>query len=318
MNPSQLSDSGLEDEAIERLVYLHSGRASAADRLAFQNWSQLSPAHRSAARAAEALWGALPNTETAQRHEVTPQVSVEPPRRWRRRAALAASLAMVALTLGLYAQGPALYADHSTGTGERREILLADGSQVWLNSGTALSVDFSDARRDIRLHRGEALFAVANDSERPFVVHAAEGEVRAVGTRFDVDLRGRQVEVRVSEGVVQVDSAGAPPARLTIGQGLHYQQGQAPGAMREVDLRSADAWQRGKLIFNRQPLGEVLGELERYLPGKLYLTDDALRALLVSGVFELDDPQGMLDTLAQTQPVQVTRLPLLTLVRPRP
>ncbi|WP_447595314.1 FecR family protein [Aquipseudomonas campi] len=317
MNESLPLDSDLEDQAIERLVHLHSGRASAADRLAFHNWSRLSPAHRAAAQTAQALWGALPQTETAQRHEVAGPIGTRPRRRWRGSAAIAASLAMIALTLGLYHQGPALYADHSTTTGERREIHLADGSQVWLNSGTALSVDFSDARRDIRLYRGEALFAVAKDSTRPFVVHAAEGEVRAVGTRFDVDLRGRQVEVRVSEGVVQVDSAGAPPARLTIGQGLHYQQGQAPGAVHEVDLRAADAWQRGKLIFNRQPLGEVLGELERYLPGKLYLTDDTLRAQLVSGVFELDDPQGMLDTLAQTQPVQITRLPLLTLVRPK-
>ncbi|WP_454256626.1 FecR family protein [Pseudomonas sp. Marseille-Q8238] len=316
MNESLPLDSDLEDEAIERLVHLHSGRASAADRLAFHNWRQLSPAHHAAARDAEALWGALPHTATAQRHDMAEPTGI-PPRRWRGGAAIAASLAMIALTLGLYHQGPALYADHSTTTGERREIHLADGSQVWLNSGTALSVDFSDARRDIRLYRGEALFAVAKDSTRPFVVHAAEGEVRAVGTRFDVDLRDHQVEVRVSEGVVQVDSAGAPPARLTIGQGLHYQQGQAPGAVHEVDLRAADAWQRGKLIFNRQPLGEVLGELERYLPGKLYLTDDTLRAQLVSGVFELDDPQGMLDTLAQTQPVQITRLPLLTLVRPK-
>lgn len=317
MNESLSSNSDLEDEAIERLVHLHSGRANAADRLAFQNWSQLSPAHRAAAQTAQALWSALPQTETAQRHEVAGTISTRSHRRWRGSAASAASLAMIALTLGLYHQGPVLYADHSTTTGERREIHLADGSQVWLNSGTALSVDFSDARRDIRLYRGEALFAVAKDSERPFVVHAAEGEVRAIGTRFDVDLRDHQVEVRVSEGVVQVDSAGAPPARLTIGQGLQYQQGQAPGAVRDVDLRSADAWQRGKLIFNRQPLGEVLGELERYLPGKLYLTDDTLRALLVSGVFELDDPRGMLDTLVQTQPVQITRLPLLTLVRPK-
>lgn len=316
MNPSQFPDNDLEDEAIERLVHLHSGRASAADRLAFHNWRQLSPAHHAAAQAAEALWGALPHTDTAQRHEAAD--TVQPPRRWRRGAAIAASLATVALTLGLYAQGPALYADHSTGTGERREIQLADGSQIWLNSGTALSVDFSDTRRDIRLYRGEALFAVAKDGARPFVVHAAKGEVRAVGTRFDVDLRGRQVEVRVSEGVVQVDSAGAPPTLLTVGQALHYEQGQPPGALREVDMRTADAWQRGKLIFNRQPLGEVLGELERYLPGKLYLTDETLRALLVSGVFELDEPQAMLDTLTQTQPVQITRLPLLTLVRPKP
>lgn len=317
MNEPLPPDRDLEDEAIERLVHLHSGRASASDRLAFQSWRQLSPAHRAAAQAAEELWGALPYTETARLHQFSPSVNVVPRKRLRRGMSVAASLVAVVLALGLYIEGPALYADHRTGTGERREIQLADGSQVWLNSGTALSVDFTERRRDIRLHAGEALFVVSKDSERPFVVHAADGEVRAVGTRFDVDLRGSAVEVRVSEGIVQVDSAGAQPARLTAGLGLRYLQGRAPGEPHEVDLRSADAWQRGKLIFNRQPLGEVLGELERYLPGQLYLTDDALRGLLVSGVFELDDPQGMLNTLAQTQPVHITRLPLFTVVRPK-
>ena len=312
-SPTQ-ADS-LDDQAIEFWVHLHSGQASAADRLAFQVWSQLSPAHCAAAEEAQAIWGALPQTATAQGFSAPIEQAPRRPRRVWLGAALAASLAAVMVSVGSVM--PSLYADYHTGTGERREVLLEDGSHIWLNSGSALSVDLTGNQRSIRLYQGEALFQVAKDPSRPFIVHAAEGEVRAVGTRFDVDLRGRQVGVRVSEGIVQVDSAGQS-TRLTIGQGLSYTEGQAPGAVQHLDVASLDAWQRGKLIFNNRPLGEVLAELERYLPGKLYLTDAELSQRKVSGLFELDDPTALLRTLEQTQPIQVSRLPLLTLVRPAP
>ncbi|MEN0105426.1 MAG: FecR family protein [Pseudomonas sp.] len=306
--------AALEDEAIELWVHLHSGRATAAERMAFNAWSQRSPAHQAAAQMAQDIWAALPATAAAQ----TVRQPLPAPRRGRRlwiSGAVAASLAAVALVINTLGPVARLYADYTTAVGERHEVQLEDGSRIWLNSASALSVDYSAERRSIHLYQGEALFQVAKDAQRPFIVHAADGEVRAVGTRFDVDLRGDQVGVRVSEGIVQVDSGGTP-ARLTVGQGLSYQQGQAPGAVTQLDVASADAWQRGKLIFNSRPLGEVLAELERYLPGKLYLTDGQLAELRVSGLFELDDPAALLRTLEQTQPLRITRLPLLTLVRP--
>lgn len=306
-------DATLSDEAIERLVQLHSGSADAAERMDFLRWRAQSPEHERAAREAEAVWGALPETRSAERYR-------RRTRRTRRLLALAAAacVAAIAVTIALPEPLAGLYSDYATRTGERRMIELADGSRVWLNSDSALSVDFSAAARNLHLHSGEALFEVAKDPARPFVVQAKGGAVRAVGTRFDVDSRGPQVRVEVSEGVVQVDSAGSQPVRLSAGERLSYGERVAPEPAQPLDLSSASAWQRGKLIFNQRPLGEVLDELERYLPGRIVLTDRALRQHKVSGVFDLDDPGALLKTLERLQPVKVTHLPWLVLIRPSP
>ncbi|MCG8908376.1 FecR family protein [Pseudomonas sp. DP-17] len=306
-------EPSLSDEAIERLVRLHSGSTGAAERMDFLRWRGLSVEHERAAREAEALWGALPET----RHAEDYRRRVRRPRRW---LALAASacVAAIAVTIVLPEPLAALYADYATRTGERRMLELADGSRIWLNSDSALSVDFGPQQRRLRLHSGEALFEVAKDAARPFIVEARGGEVRAVGTRFDVDSRGPQVRVDVTEGVVQVNSAGSAPVRLSAGERLSYREAAAPEPVQPLDLSSASAWQRGKLIFNQRPLGEVLDELERYLPGRIVLTDGALRQHKVSGVFDLKDPDALLKTLERLQPVTVTHLPWLVLIRPAP
>lgn len=303
----------LSDEAIERLVQLHSGSADAAERMDFLRWRVQSPEHERAAREAEALWGALPETHSAQRYR-------QRARRLRRLMALAAAacVAAIAVTLALPEPLAGLYADYATRTGERRMLELADGSRVWLNSDSALSVDFGPQQRRLRLHSGEALFEVAKDAARPFIVEARGGEVRAVGTRFDVDSRGPQVRVDVTEGVVQVNSAGSAPVRLSAGERLSYRDSSAPEPVQPLDLSSASAWQRGKLIFNQRPLGEVLDELERYVPGRIVLTDSALRQHKVSGVFDLRDPAALLKTLERLQPVTVTHLPWLVLIHSAP
>ncbi|MFV3329864.1 FecR family protein [Pseudomonas sp. NY15437] len=305
--------SRLADEAIERLAQLHSGRAGAAERLDFLRWRGQSADHEQAAREAEALWGALPETRHAQRYR-------QRARRPRRVLAMAAAacVAAIALTLSLPQPLAGLFADYATATGERRMLELPDGSRVWLNSGSALSVDFSPQQRRLRLQGGEALFEVAKDAARPFIVEAKGGEVRAVGTRFDVDSRGPQVRVDVSEGVVQVNNAGSAPVRLSAGERLSYRDSAAPDPVQPLDLSSASAWQRGKLIFNQRPLAEVLDELERYVPGRIVLTDGALRQHKVSGVFDLQDPGALLKTLERLQPVRVTHLPWLVLIRPVP
>lgn len=310
MNRAELS---LSDEAIERLVRLHSGGAGAAERMDFLRWRGLSVEHERAAREAEALWGALPETHHAEDY----RRRVRRPRRWLALAA-AACVAAIAITIALPEPLAGLYSDYATRTGERRMLELADGSRVWLNSDSALSVYFSPQQRRLRLHSGEALFEVAKDAARPFIVEARGGEVRAVGTRFDVDSRGPQVRIDVTEGVVQVNSAGSEPVRLSAGERLSYREAAAPEPVQPLDLSSASAWQRGKLIFNQRPLGEVLDELERYVPGRIVLTDSAMRQHKVSGVFDLRDPDALLKTLERLQPVTVTHLPWLVLIHPAP
>lgn len=310
-----LDPTELEDQAIEKLVHLHSGRATPADHLTWRNWCQRTEAHAHAAHMAEALWGALPQTQHAQ-HFVAPTPCK---RRKSARAVwaagVAACIALVIFSGVLLRPWSALYADHVTDAGERRALHLEDGSLLWMNGDTVLSVDYRPERRAITLYHGEALFEVAKDASRPFIVHAAKGDVQAIGTRFDVDLRGDEVTVQVSEGVVQV-SSGGKAVRLPAGQSSDYRQGMAPQAGVAVDVHDVASWQRGKLIFNARPLGDVLAELGRYIPGVIYLTDETLAARRISGIFDVDDAQAALNALEQTQPLRINRLPLLTLVRP--
>ncbi|UVL63630.1 FecR family protein [Pseudomonas sp. B21-032] len=308
--------SDLEDQAIEMLVHLHSGRATTADHLAYDNWCQRSAFHAHAASRAEALWGAFPLTQKARQFVAPPPEKRRKPVRALWAAGMAACVALVVFSAALQRPWSALYADHVTDPGERRELRLEDGSRLWMNGDTVLSVNYSHNQRGITLYQGEALFEVAKDSSRPFIVHAAQGDVQAIGTRFDVDQRGDKVTVQVSEGIVQL-SSGGETLRLPAGQSTAYRQGLAPQMAVEVDVQDVATWQRGKLIFNARPLGEVLAELDRYIPGVLYLTDETLAARRISGTFEVDDPHAALNALEQTQPLRITRLPLLTLVRPK-
>ena len=306
--PQSPSSTELEDQAIDLWVHLTSGKATADQYAAFASWRQRSPAHEQAAAVVEGMWQAIGQTSASVPAE---PVNRRPSRRHLPWMALAASLAGLTIA-GLSEPAKVLMADHSTATGERRTLVLDDGSQVWLNSASAVSINYSPQRRDIHLVKGEAYFEVIKDPVRPFVVHAASGSVQAVGTRFDVDLQDNGVNVGVSEGVVQV-SSGGETVRLEHAQQLRYTQGSQPSAIGSFEEDGGPAWQRGKLIFNRKPLSEVFRVTERYLPGALLITG-RLPDTEVSGVFDLSDLPAMLNVLARTQSVRIVQLPWLTIV----
>ncbi|WP_426186487.1 FecR family protein [Pseudomonas sp. NFXW11] len=303
---TQHSES-LEDLAIDWLVLLHSGNATAAQRMAFQQWRQSSPAHAAAAAEAEQLWGDLGQTQAAAQH----RANAPRTRRWW--PALAASL-LLALGTGIgWQQWPAWTSDYHTGIGEQRSLTLADGSRVTLNSGTALSLAYSTDERRVILHSGEALFEPLADGQRPFVVQSADQRLQGAANAFSVRRQGSQLTVVVRAGQVQFTGDHAP-VLLQADQRLDYQSGQPLLAQQAVDAASLTAWQRGKLIFNGRPLGEVIGELERYQHGRILISDPQLAKLAISGVFDLDDPQGSLKALQQRYPLHVTYLPWLALL----
>ncbi|MFQ6574347.1 FecR family protein [Pseudomonas sp. UM16] len=282
--PQPLSD--LSDDALDWQVLLHSGNATEAERVRYQRWRALSPAHTQAAQEAEALWGDLGQTRAAS--ELTAAV----PRQRRWGSALAASLVLALIGYGGWQQAPALLADYHTRVGQQQRITLADGSQVLLNSGSALSVDFSSGQRRVTLKVGEALFEPADDP-RPFVVEAGGEAVQGSGAVFSVRRDGSHNRVVIAQGQAQIGE------RVLTST---------------PDARAQTAWQRGKLIFNGKPLREVLAELERYQHGRIVLSDQTLGAMQVSGVFDLDDPQGLLRTLEQRYALKVTYLPWLAVV----
>nr|WP_314482484.1 sigma-70 family RNA polymerase sigma factor [uncultured Pseudomonas sp.] len=210
-------------------------------------------------------------------------------RGWLHRAGVAASLALLLGGWTAWQQAPAWFSDYHTSVGERRLLTLPDGTRVTLNSASAVKVAFNAHERRVVVVAGEALFETSADT-RPFVVQTAGQPVSGTGARFSVRRDGHAV----------------------LGQGA-ARQGTEPLSV-ALDADAQMAWQRGKLIFNGKPLGQVLAELERYRHGRIVLSDQQLATLQVSGVFDLDDPQAMLRTLEQRYGLKVTYLPWLAVV----
>ncbi|WP_212627154.1 FecR domain-containing protein [Pseudomonas sp. PP3] len=202
---------------------------------------------------------------------------------------------------------PTLMADQRTGTGERRRVRLDDGSQLQLNTATAVDIRYSATLREIRLLEGEIQIETARDSlARPFVVHTAEGSIRALGTRFVVRHDAEQTRVSVQEHAVEVRCAdlSGPAVRVDAGQQLSFRRDATDTVLRAVP--QSDAWTRDMLVVNDWRLGDFVRELQRYRPGHLGC-DPAVAALRISGAFHLASTDTILDNLTSTLPVRIRR-----------
>jgi transmembrane sensor len=200
-------------------------------------------------------------------------------------------------------------AAHRTDTGERREIVLADGSRVWLNTATALDVDFSPTLRRIVLHRGEVLITSGHDDAsvaRPLVVDVPQGRLTALGTRFAVrHEEGGAVRLAVFEGAVEARPAGrGEPRTLTAGEQARVfaDRVEPPVAV----TGDGDDWTRGMLVADGMRLGDFLAELGRYRTGYLGCAPD-VADLRIVGAYPLADTDRVLDALQATLPVKVHR-----------
>lgn len=304
---TDLSQS-LEDTALDWVVLLNSGKATADDQHAYRQWRSLSLEHQRVADEAQALWAMLGHTSTARQLQASPAVR----RGLARWPALAASVVLAAAGVAGWQQWPILNSDYHTGIGQQQTVTLADGTTLTLNSASAVSVELSSDARTVVLRAGEVLFEPAADP-RPFVVRSGDELMQARQGVFSVRREGEALTLVVSAGNVQL-SGTHQPVVVQADQRLAYESGQPLLAQQKVDAASLTAWQRGKLIFNGRPLGEVIGELERYQHGRIMISDRELAALPVSGVFELNDLQGSLRTLEQRYPLKVTYLPWLAVL----
>lgn len=256
----------------------------------------------------------------------------------RRFLALAASLLVVCAAAWLYTQRN-IYA---TDIGEQRSIRLADGSTIDLNSRSKVEVRYSGGDRSIDLLEGQALFQVAKDARRPFVVTSGDTRVRAVGTQFDVNRRKSGTIVTVLEGRVAVLSEHANArASSSIGSVVH--EGAVSGSAHtptltpdsrdksveravylsageqlsltasipsqhpvSVNVTAATAWKQRQLMFESATLAEVAEEFNRYNERQLIVKGADLYDFHISGVFSSIEPNGLLDFLRAQPGVEVT------------
>ena len=180
---------------------------------------------------------------------------------------------------------------YETGVGEQQLVQLADGSSVRLDTDSRVRVRFADGRRLIELERGQAMFTVAPNPARPFVVQAGGAAVIALGTVFDVRRDAGEVRVVLVSGVVQVEGASlAAPARMQAGQETRV---TPRGALsRTVDVAAASSWTEGRLTFVDAPLGDAVAEVNRYLSRPVVLGDGVDAGVAVNGVFRAGDREA--------------------------
>ncbi|NIK52093.1 FecR family protein [Xanthomonas arboricola] len=221
---------------------------------------------------------------------------------------VAAATGMLALQQAVPDHGAPGSGHHLTRIGEVLRLPLADGSAVTLNSGSEVVVEFSPARRQVQLLRGEALFDVAKDRHRPFVVMAAGAEVRAVGTSFSVRRRQDDaVKVVVREGTVDVEADQRAPQRVTANMLAMVSPTRAvqvqPLPARRV--QQLLVWREGMIAFDGDTLAQAAAEFARYNDMRILIDDPAVARRTVVGLYSANDPEGFARSVALSMGLQI-------------
>lgn len=283
-------------------VRLNSTPRSAADQQAWRQWLAASPQHARAWARVEKMqsqWAGLPADVS-----LSTLSGVHAHRR--------AVLKTLGLLLAVGGSGwlatehlpyQALLADQRTATGQRRHLRLADGSQIDLNTDSAVDIAFSADQRLIRLLRGEVLVQTASDS-RPFIVQGPQGSVHALGTRFIVRCAGAHTDVCVLEKAVELRPLNHPSRvqRLEAGQRACFDRNEV-SAITPAPA-GAGAWSQGMLTVVDWRLGDFIAELGRYRQGVLRCSP-TIANLRLSGAFRIDNTDTILENLSQSLPVAV-------------
>lgn len=294
---------------------LRDGRAGAAERAAWQAWLGAAPEHGTAWRYVEEIsQGFDPVRSLPDARGTADQLGAVAGRLQARRRALASLGAVVGAGLLGWAgwrqawwPDPVMAwgADQGTGVGEQRDLVLADGTRLWLNTATAVNLHFSAAERRIALVAGEVFIETAHDAQRPFLVDTPQGRMRALGTRLNVRMDGATVRLAVFEGAVEIRTAAGDARRIVAAGRQADFQADRIGSDSAADM-AREAWTQGALVADNIPLGEVIRELRRYRRGHLGVAD-AVAGLTVYGSFPLHDTDRVLRMLASALPLRITQ-----------
>jgi transmembrane sensor len=234
----------------------------------WMQWCGADPLNLQAFERMQHLWNALPDASAATVHPVL--------NRRKHRNRLIAMAASVVLLLGVAGWFAWQYSDEQvldTAIGEQRRITLADGSHLDLAPGSRVVTHFTLVKRDLRLERGQAFFQVAHKLTRPFIVHANNLTVTAVGTEFDVRISPDATAVTVMEGRIKVspdaektDQGGTSNEiiRADIGQRVTFSKSAHRFSVGTVDPTVASSWRGGTLQFVGESLEDVVGVINRY------------------------------------------------------
>jgi transmembrane sensor len=264
------------------------------DETALETWLAQSPAHRVAFLRVDAAWKradrltALKSSGRIRRFANLAQI-------WPITIRMAAA-AIVATAVGFaaapYFKEKSTVQSYSTTIGGRETLALADGSQIELNTDTAVRVDITDDRRTVWLDKGEAFFQVRHDAERPFVVMVGERRITDIGTKFVIRRDDSRMKVAVLEGEVQLDALKGNSTPKLLKQGdVAVATGNTVAVSRKTQhtLTNELGWQRGVLVFDNVTLAEAAAEFNRYNREKIVIADPAAAQITIGATLPAND-----------------------------
>jgi transmembrane sensor len=353
---NERSRGAIADEAVEWFVTNQEGPADALQRDQFMAWLESSPLHvqeylsvsllsvdlqRTAANADLTLQEALAQARSLDETLEQPLKSrwSEPSGRSGQYAFGARSIRwMAAAAVVIAAMGASLWwaveqtpqqptpLHYATRHGEQVTERLADDSVVRLDTDSAIAVRYSGTQRLVELERGQVLIQVAHERERPFIVMAGFAEAVAHGTTFNVYRRHESTLVTVVEGEVAVRlPAGRPGTSAGVGRSvllhtgeqIEVAQGSLPASAAPTDVRRQTAWLRREIVFQAEPLANVVSEFNRYGATRIDIDSPDLRSLRVTGVFSADDTETFIAFLKSLEGVKVQVTPTRIVVSRR-
>ncbi|MGK2255545.1 MAG: transmembrane sensor [Brevundimonas sp.] len=302
-------------EAASWFATLNQKRVAASDITAFSQWRR-NPENAEAYSRIETMWeaagslkgdadiaaltqGARARADASRQSQSRLAKSVVP-------LGAIATIAALAVGVALWSSRPQSY---ETDLGERRVVVLADGSRVTLDTASSIRVKLTRGRRAVELASGQAFFEVRGDRARPFIVSAGDTDVTAVGTRFDVRRSGNGAQVTLVEGKVDVSDRSAVSQGWSLTPGQQIVTTSPRPAVRTVDVASETSWTAGRLIFAGDSVETAVAEVNRYSRTKVVLQAPAISRIAVSGAFNTGDVEGFVSALVELYPVVAERTP---------
>ncbi|WP_168355826.1 FecR family protein [Sphingomonas gei] len=308
--PTPLFRAEVDADAAAWLARLQAEGRSEATESAFKAWLHADLAHQEAFERATEIWAMIPGAMLCSGVSTQAPASL-PIRRTRGRAAGFAMAASLLIVLGAGGGWWLLTRpiDYATRVGEQKIATLEDGSRIALNTDSEVDVSYEKDVRRVTLERGEAMFEVAPNPSRPFVVRAGDKLVKAIGTSFIVRRDASGVIVTLIQGKVSVSDvtkAAVQPTLLAPGERLTV-PASAPSVIDQPPIEAATAWRRGQAVFNDTPLSSAVAELNRYGGPRVTVDDPRLAGLRISGVFATNDTAEFANAVAALYRLRVQK-----------
>lgn len=303
MNPSA-DYAHAQQQALEWQVVLWSGEVTADEQQLFEEWLTSSDVNQQAWREIGVMQKKLQLVPDRAVELLKEKIHSAKRRRLLQLLGLAAVTGGTVPIVRKSESWQTLAADYRTHTGQQEKVVLADGSQLVMNTATSVDIAYSDHERRLILHQGEIYISTAPDASqaRPFLVQTRHGTAQALGTQFNVRLKPHETRVAVHQGQVKLRPENEMYS-LVIASG--QQAGFSNDAVTALSPNTNEsAWLDGQLVAEQMRLGAFLDELSRYRSGVIRY-DQTVANMVVSGVFPLLDTDRVLQSLLQALPLRI-------------